>query len=136
MNAHLDGIGRIVAAASGDHRNALFCGRYRALNHFFMLIIRERWGLAGRAADDDGVRPLLNMPFNQCRQFVEIDRVFPGKRRDNRHPGACKNRHNCFLPLGLFAHCFFCLLPRRNISQNDKRKKSVNRNSLRESEMM
>ena len=85
MDAHLHRVGRIVAAAASDHRDALFRHFDSAFNHPFMFLIGQRRRFAGCAARDDRVRPFLNLPLDQFREFVEIDGIVLRKWRDNRH---------------------------------------------------
>ena len=88
-----DGGGGAVCAAARDDRDAMVHGAHAALNERHALIEAQRRGLAGRAADDDGVGAAAELPFDKTFEGGKIHRAVP-KGGDDGHGAAGK--YGCF----------------------------------------
>ena len=64
-----------VCAAARDDRHAAVDGAHAALNERHALIVAQRRGLAGCAADDDGVGAALDLALDETVEGFEIDTV-------------------------------------------------------------
>ena len=71
-----------VRAAARDDGHAAVDGAHAALNERHALIVAQRRGLAGCAADDDGVGAALNLALDETVEGFEIDTV-AAKRCDD-----------------------------------------------------
>src|SRR5262249_35397590 len=92
----LDGDGRAAAADTDDHRDALLQLRAGSLRELAQLSFRERRPFAGRARDDDAVRAVLDVKFEEPGPCVEIHFPIATHGRDDGHQAALK--HLCQLP--------------------------------------
>ena len=86
-----DGVFRIVGAGPGDDRDPAVHVSHHGLDGAHALLIAHGGGLAGGAADDDGVRAVLQLEVQQAGQGGVVDAAI-GKGRDDGHAGAGKNR--------------------------------------------
>ena len=85
-----DGGRGAVRAAARDDRHAAVDGAHAALNERHALIVAQRRGLAGCAADDDGVGAALNLALDETVEGFEIDTV-AAKRCDDSDGAAGKH---------------------------------------------
>ena len=83
------GRGAVRAAARNDGHAAVD-GAHAALNERHALIVAQRRGLAGRAADDDGVGAALDLALDETVEGFEIDTV-AAKRCDDSDGAAGKD---------------------------------------------
>ena len=77
-----DGGRGAVRAAARDDGHAAVDGAHAALNERHALIVAQRRGLAGCAADDDGVGAALDLTLNKAVKGVEVDAAGAERRDD------------------------------------------------------
>ena len=91
LTAEPDGVPGIVGAGARNDRNppgSLFDGVADARG---MLLIRHGGGLAGGAADDNGIGAVVDLVVNDAPQLLEIHAAVGTHGGDDRHGGAGKN---------------------------------------------
>ena len=82
----------VVAAGARDNGDTVCNGFHGKANRFGVFLMGKRGAFTGRAANDDCVRAVCNLIFQNGFQSGVVDFAFFGERRDNRNTGACKNR--------------------------------------------
>ena len=86
-----NGCARVVRARADDQRHAPRHAGDGALDQRRALHGRDGAGFARGAQHDDGVRKHVDLPVDERLQSAKVD-LAPGKRRDQRHAAAVKQR--------------------------------------------
>ena len=71
----LDGIGGVVGAGAGHNRHAAGHAAHGVADALGVLVVRQGRGLAGGAADDDGVGMVGDLVVQDAAQLVIVDRA-------------------------------------------------------------
>ena len=74
--------GGVVCAAACDDGNAAVDDAHAAFDECHALVIVQRCGFSGRAADNDGVGAALDLTLNKAVKGVEVDAAGAERRDD------------------------------------------------------
>ena len=83
-------MGGLIAARSGDYRNAAVYGADAVGNHCNALMIRQGCGFAGGAADGDGSDTGGNLELDELGEFRIVDGTVCVHRGNDGNAGAGK----------------------------------------------
>jgi len=73
----------VIAAGAGYYRNPFFGRAYRETDRLYLLLVRQRGGLARRTADQYGVGPVAYLKIYERFEYVEVDAFVLIERRDD-----------------------------------------------------
>ena len=91
LAAHLNGALCAVGTSPCDDRNTSSDCIHAALDHVHVLRHIQCGRLAGRTADDDGIRALRDLPLQDLIQLFRKKRTVFMHRRNDRHAGTSEN---------------------------------------------
>ena len=107
LPGELAGIGGVVAAGPGHHRNPLVDPLHRISNAVHVLLVGHAGRLSRSAADDDGVSSPLNLVVDELSQLLIMNASVRMHGGDDGHARPPENRLLQISSLPFNAVCMF-----------------------------